>query len=65
MVSAAILLLLVIDTIITAFLLGKYRGLLKEVRALSVGTAPQQQAPTIDASDLQAALNVLRGGSDA
>lgn len=65
MVSAAILLLLVIDTIITAFLLGKYRGILREVRGLSAGTAPQQSPQTIDASDLQAALNVLTGGKDA
>lgn len=67
MVSAAILLLLFIDTIITAFLLGKYRGLLTEVRGLRAGAAPQPQAaPSISPADIQAAVTMLTGnGHDA
>lgn len=67
MVSAAILLLLFIDTIITAFLLGKYRGLLSEVRGLRAGSAPQPSAATsISPADIQAAMSMLSGnGHDA
>lgn len=67
MVSAAILLLLFIDTIITAFLLGKYRGLLSELRGLRSGSAPQTQAaPSISPADIQAAMSMFAGnGHDA
>lgn len=65
LVAAAILILLVVDTIITAFLLGKYRAIYKEVRALASGSAPQTQAQTIDAVDLQTVLSALTGGKDA
>ena len=62
MVSAAILLLLFIDTIITAFLLGKYRGLLSEVRGLRAGAAPQPSAASsISPADIQAAMAMLTG----
>lgn len=64
MVGAAILVLLFIDTVITAFLLGKYRSVLKEVRALSTGTAPQTQKG-LDPADIQAAMSILTGGKDA
>ena len=64
MVSAAILLLLFIDTIITAFLLGKYRGLLSEVRGLRAETAPQPQAAaSISPADIQAAMAMLSGNN--
>lgn len=61
MVSAAILILLFVDTIITAFLLGKYRSILKEVRSLpakSDGAAAP--APSLSATDIQAAMDLLR-----
>lgn len=64
MVSAAILLVLFVDTILTAFLLGKYRGILAEVRTLRTGTAPQP-APSVSADDLKAAMSILSGGKDA
>lgn len=35
-VSALLLLIIFVDTIITAFLLGKYRGLAKDYRALAL-----------------------------
>lgn len=62
MVSAAILLLLVIDTIVTAFLLGKYRSVLNEVRTLRAGTAPQPAQQTVSAADIKAAMSILGGG---
>lgn len=67
MVSGAILILLVLDTIITAFLLGKYRGILSEVRGLRAGAAPQPSAtPSITPAELKAAMSILTGnGNDA
>ena len=70
-VSAALLIVMFIDTIITAFLLGKYKQLLREVKEARANDATPTEvkkvaAPVLDLSndELLAAARTLIGTRD-
>lgn len=71
-VSAALLIVMFIDTIITAFLLGKYQQLLREVKGYMLDKCKQDSSskkvvtPKLDLSndELIAAARTLMGNRD-